>query len=471
MVGDVTYLHYVVFLMHHGMEPYRDIVDMNLPGSYMLEGSAMTLFGTGAVGWRIYDMLLLILASGSMLSILLPYGRMAGVLAVSLFVLVHGQDGIIMSGERDFAAAVFLLAATALLFALLRDELAKKKAGIAVFVAAIFAGFALAVKPTLLPLTVLLFVSTLWIMRRKQNTLLFVTSAVAGAILPVCVCVAFLLRHDATAAFWNELQGLIPYHASFGRRTMGYLLIHSVSPLLPLVAVWLAGLVFLRRGQANPERVVLFLAVLGGLFSYIAQQKGFAYQRYPMVGFLLLLIAMDLATLLRRESRVARSIGWAGIAIGIIFATQFLVRCSGFDRLDEPRPMLADLKSLGVEQRQVQCMDTAGNCIDSLYEGRIVQSTGFLYDCYMLDGTNAVALELRRRFWRQMERNPPRLIVVTDSVCYDAPRSFDKYKRWPEFQGFLDTNYTLVRQSGPQQAVRYWSRPVVPFGYRIYVRH
>lgn len=278
---------------------------------------------------------------------------------------------------------------------------------------------------------------------------------IAGLLIPLAASLAFLVRHDALSAFWSELHGLIPYHASFGHRTFGYLLLHSMSPLLPLVAVWLVGSILLRREPVNAERVALSLAIIGGLLSYVAQQKGFAYQRYPLIGFLILLIAMDLATLMRREDKIARAIGWAGIAIGVVFATQFLVRCSRFDRFDEPRPLLADLKNFNVQQKQVQCMDTGGNCLDSLYNGRIEQSTGFLYDCYMLDGTNPVALDLRRRFWQQITRNPPRLIVVTDSLCYDVAPSYDKFGRWPEFQSFLDTNYALARQSGTQQQVHY----------------
>ena len=36
LTGDASLMHYVVFLMHHGKEPYRDIIDMNLPASYMV---------------------------------------------------------------------------------------------------------------------------------------------------------------------------------------------------------------------------------------------------------------------------------------------------------------------------------------------------------------------------------------------------------------------------------------------------
>jgi hypothetical protein len=88
----------------------------------------------------------------------------------------------------------------------------------------------------------------------------------------------------------------------------------------------------------------------------------------------------------------------------------------------------------------------------------------------MLDGGNAVTLDLRRRFWEQMKRKPPRVIVMTDSDCYEDERSFDRFEKWPEFQRYLDANFTLERDSGPLPPVRYWSHPMEAYQYRIYVR-
>ena len=59
LVGDASLMHYVIFLMSKGLRPYQDIVDINLPGSYLFEASAMHLLGWGALAWRIYDLFLL----------------------------------------------------------------------------------------------------------------------------------------------------------------------------------------------------------------------------------------------------------------------------------------------------------------------------------------------------------------------------------------------------------------------------
>ncbi|MDQ2834404.1 MAG: hypothetical protein M3Y50_11775, partial [Acidobacteriota bacterium] len=50
VMWDTSIMHYVNFLMAHGMAPYRDIIDINMPGSYFIEGWAMHIFGGGDLG-------------------------------------------------------------------------------------------------------------------------------------------------------------------------------------------------------------------------------------------------------------------------------------------------------------------------------------------------------------------------------------------------------------------------------------
>ena len=477
MVGDVTFMHYVVLLIRHGMTPYRDIVDMNLPGSYLLEASAMKLFGSGARGWRLYDFTLLTAGSAALFTILRRQGRFAGLVAATLFLLIHGQDGTIMSGERDLAAAVLLLCAVAFLFSAIRQVARPLSSLVFSFLFGGLSSFAACVKPTLVSAAVCLLLWAVWEIRRRRSPLgTIVSSAFAGLLLPPLATLAFLKREHAFGAFLGEMHGLIPYHASIDQRTIGYLMTHSISPLLPLLVLWLIAAFLLKDVAADSERIALLLCALCGLLSYVLQRKGFAYQRYPFTAFLLPLFLADFARLSRQRS-IVRFGGIAATLVAVALSTQCFVRLTRFVRTDPPRPLLTDLSAFGSPDAlsgHIQCMDTIGSCLDNLYAARIVQSTGFLYDCYLLGGKGVagyepVTLDLRRRFWQQMDRNPPRLIVVTDSVCYEQTPNFEKYANWPEFEEYLAANYVLARQSGPQKPVHYWSRPNTPFGYRIYL--
>ena len=47
IMWDGAVMHYIVFLISHGFHPYSDITDMNMPGCYLTEHLAMTVFGWG----------------------------------------------------------------------------------------------------------------------------------------------------------------------------------------------------------------------------------------------------------------------------------------------------------------------------------------------------------------------------------------------------------------------------------------
>ena len=64
LVNDAPQISYLCFLMEHGMAPYRDIIEMNMPGTYLVHLSVMHMLGGGAMAWRIFDLMLL---AGSLL--------------------------------------------------------------------------------------------------------------------------------------------------------------------------------------------------------------------------------------------------------------------------------------------------------------------------------------------------------------------------------------------------------------------
>jgi hypothetical protein len=72
-VGDEAFIRYVNLLMHHGMAPYRDIVDINMPGAYAVDWLVVHLFGSGSLAWRIFDFALMGLATLATVAIAWPY--------------------------------------------------------------------------------------------------------------------------------------------------------------------------------------------------------------------------------------------------------------------------------------------------------------------------------------------------------------------------------------------------------------
>lgn len=244
LVGDAIYLHYAVLLMRSGMRPYADIVEMNLPGAYLLEAGVMRVLGPGSAGWRVWDLLLLMVAGGAIVFLLRAKGWAAGVIAAGLFALLHGQDGVIMAGERDFAVAVLLVTAVALLAAGVRAAKAVPWGWVG---AGALAGWAVSVKPTAGLVVVVGVGWTAWVLRRHgmawRGALGLVT---AGFLVPALQGV-WLWRWGAMRAFGEALTGLERYHAGLGHRPMAFLMAHSVSPTGALVGVWVVCAAGLRR--------------------------------------------------------------------------------------------------------------------------------------------------------------------------------------------------------------------------------
>src|ERR1700739_1919744 len=99
LMGDPSIMHYVNFLMDQGLAPYRDIIDINLPGAYFMEGWAMHIFGGGDLGWRFYDFSVLAVLIASLIVISLPYDWFAGLFAGVIFLLIHGGEGPWNAGQ------------------------------------------------------------------------------------------------------------------------------------------------------------------------------------------------------------------------------------------------------------------------------------------------------------------------------------------------------------------------------------
>src|ERR1700730_8511677 len=113
LVNDAALIRYATFLLSNGFAPYRQLTDINLPGSYLLDWTALHLFGAGRFGLRLYDLSLLVAAGAAMVVIAPRQQRSAALCAACLFALFHGRDGAAQLGQRDLAIAALLLVAIA----------------------------------------------------------------------------------------------------------------------------------------------------------------------------------------------------------------------------------------------------------------------------------------------------------------------------------------------------------------------
>lgn len=480
LVGDAPLIHYVVFLAQHGRVPYRQIFDPNMPGAYFVEWSVIHLFGPGALAWRLFDFGLLAAVAACSFALCRPHDWFAGIFAAGIFALIHDRDGLTELGQRDLVMSVLLLAACVCLFSMLRRQGSRARPIALSLASGFFLGFAASIKPTALFFAVpFLILSAVALVRRHRPAVAPILAAVAGCAIPAIAILLYLIRVHALRAFVHTVFRLAPYHSELWKEPWSWLTLHVVSSvMLPLFLLWLPVAAQQKRWKTF-EGAILYCGVAAGALSFIVQSKGFSYHRYPSEAFLLLLIGLDCAAALRRSSPGIRILSFAALGVGVLVvgagSARQALRYDWRDRQYDTM-LQADLRRLGGTQLSgdVQCLDMASGCLDTLLEMQLVQSTGTLYDCYMFwPEPGREEDRAKQQFWTAISAHAPRVFIVNNRSC--APTGYNdgpygKLSRWPQFAAFLSAQYTLYADRAATHPPL-WNRDPGPTpGYRIYLR-
>lgn len=476
LVGDASLLHYIGFLIEHGMAPYRVVNDVDMPGAFLIEIAMMHIFGPGALALRVFDFTLLAVAAVSFAILTRRSGWFPAVFAATMFALVHGRDGLEQAGQRDLTMAVLLVSGTAALMIAVRH---RSIAAMGLF--GLVAGVALSIKPTAIPLSLAELLIAAHALR-KQGVRLSKPLTAAGccAVLFPTVAAAFVVQQHAAGALWADLHGVIPYYASLGHRPFSFLLTHSVSPVMALVLVWFA-VIALTRPPVDWERAMLLTGVGFGLLSYFLQARGFPYHRYPLLAFLLPTMALDFTDALARlrsthpPQKIAAGLAVTALAVGGFFLgpqSAVLVHRYRWWETDFNTTLEQNLNRLGGGRLSghVQCIDSVSGCSTSLYNLRLLPATGILLDFPLFGIASQPAVQQARADFRhKVFEHPPQVIIVTSPLHIDGPGDFRKLALWPELPGFLARSYSLDTDWHPTRTRRWWSREELGPSYRIYV--
>jgi hypothetical protein len=455
-MGDAQVFHYAVFLMRAGMSPYRQIIDINMPGAYFSEFVGISLFGASDLAWRLYDFALLITLTSATISIASFYDWYAGLYAGVLFVLIHGSEGPLKTAERDEVMTVLIILGYALVFLGVRH-----RRSLLFFLAGIALALAATIKPTAAAFELLLALTALLQLKKEGVRIFpFLREMVTATMLILLATFAFLLWRGSFHAFGRAIL-LAASYSALGRPSFSYMLYYSTPRGLTLLLPLAVLLCFRNRSWQNWQFRAIIGGVILGLVSYFVQSKGFNYHRYPFVAFALLWSSLEFVAALRR-GRFSALIGGAGLLIGtLLIAPFYLYRVFHYDQPDlVVMGMVSDLARYPASQLQgsVQCLDGLAGCYSALYRLQLKQSTGFMGDQLLFSShTDSTVIDLRNIFFREITSAPPMVFVETD-YRFGDPQTFNKVNEWPEFAAFLRQNYTLTSQRDS-------------LGYRIYLHN
>ena len=467
VMWDGAVMHYIRFLITRGFRPYVDITDMNLPGCYLAEGWAMSVFGWGDLSWRLYEYFLTAaLAAGGMI----VGGRdrwVAGIYAALLFTLMHGAEGPMMAVERDEVMTVLLVVGMAFFFLAMRRQQPSL-----LFFFGVLSALAASLKPGAVLLDASLLLLALFTARRRGEGMgRYLVWALAGNLLILAVMVGFILRYHAFGNLIFIARNVMPYYVHEKNWGPLYLVRNLLSPLLlPVVGLALISAVVQQRTM-DWQRAALLLSVFSGFLSYWVQRKGYLYHRYMFTVMLVLWAGWELsgsAFARRRLPRVLESAAF--LYIFLWAAPKFAHRMYMYPLVTPPPQNLAlgleqDLRQLGGAslQRQVQCFDLVNGCLNALYRLRIAQSTGTTGDLLLFSPTPSPAVSYYRAWFTAHEsEHIPEVIVLGNEYYHQAQTSFDKVNTWPEYAEYLRRNYTPVIE-------RHFGHNNEP-AYRIYLR-
>ena len=462
---DESIFHYINFLMDHGKAPYRDIIDINMPGAYFIDGWAIRVFGVGDLGWRMYEYLLLAILVASMIVIALPYDWFGGLLAASLFLLMHALDGPQMATERDEIMTILIVAGYAFLFSALR-----RRKPILMVPFGFLLGLAGSLKPTAIPLgLVLLGMAAFALWRQRSALARYVAAGVIGSAFAGALIVWFFMRTGSFPAFKDVMLRAVPYYvrlAPIPYTRLLWLLINKWVAVLVLLAI---PAIVMNRDRRNWERWALAVGVCFGALSYFAQGKGTAYHRYPFFAFLFLWVCVEFVAAIKRQDW-SRDFGIAGVLFAMFVAIPTCVSrfARAPDTIELPDALQADLIRLEPReklQNSVECLDTVSGCLAALGRLHLVETQPYMGDSLFFPVQGAVRSPYYSNlFWNQIHENPPRVLILTSEMMTGGGRMgrFDKLQQWPEFETFLNQNYSIA-------VARSFGERDFMTAYRIYV--
>jgi hypothetical protein len=454
LIHDVALMHYAAWRIGEGATPYRDLFDMNQPGTYLIHLAVLRTLGGGDLAWRIVDLVWLAVTAGAIAAFAAPWGGLASAAGAFVFATYHLAGGAWQAGQRDFLVCVFLLLGALGVARWLEGGR---------LTALMWSGAALGAGLTVKP-HVVLFVGALGAIVAVTAaracgaaTAAGVTGVFFGSVAAAPLGVLVWLAVVGGLGAWYEIVTgyLIPLYARLGRTSpWSVYRWYAWIPIALGVSVSLAsGL--LRRG---PRARHLIAGLAYGVVHYVAQGKGWEYHLDPLAAFAALLIAAELPAALATRRRLV-----AGTLVASLVASLVLLGAKGLEassaefwwaRHATVRAVETDLRERLAPGDTVQVLDTTEGGIHALFRLGVREPTRFIYDFHFFhDEDTAVVRGLRAELIRDLDAHPPRVIVLFERGWPDG--GYDRVERFPALAAWLRERY---------------QPPVTRAGYRLYAK-
>jgi hypothetical protein len=477
---DSPIMLYIVYLMDHfGFVPYRDILDMNMPGTYLAYFLIAKLSGYTDFGVRCVDLAILaaILASNWLwMKRISKRVAWAGTVMWGVFYLAFGP---VMSLQREYLILLPLLAA---ILAFTYAPRASPLRGLAV---GFFFGLAGTVKPhAVIGLPLLMFFDLVNNVQDGDNLKTragrfirqIVLPVVAGFCLPFGIAAVYLWERGALRDFLDIvihywplyahqsgdhaiLRGLprFEYLVQSLRGLGGFAGFLAPGAIGSYVALYETGLEKSRKSQIS---VLIGLAICYGIYPVFAGQ----FWSYQWLLFVFFAIQVSSLCFIEQSEKVANSRRLYPVLV-VLFVFFQAIPMGTYEKLltrgalDPPKDGRVDemVAFLGPRLQpgdMVQPLDWTSGTAHAMLILKARLATSFLCDTGLYhDVSNPYIQGLRRRFMAELRAARPRFIIEVYGEFKPWPIGVDTTREFEELQAFLHEDYTAVFEGD---------------GYRIY---
>ncbi len=456
----VMYLAYL--FGKSGYIPYRDVFDINLPGTYIIYAIIGKLSGYTDYGFRIAELVILAVITIATYFALRPLSRAAAWAGPALFGILYFGNGPGFSLEREILLLIFI--SLALLTTLSVTALNRYvKAGLI----GLFFGCAALIKPAALIAFPILIIFLMQDGKKPNRSdikkyVIGTVVALLGLILPFAAAIIYLWQTGALPYFRDIAVNYWPLYADFiGLGNIKYYILHTRSltnfEIWVIIAAINAGCALLFFKPDNRQRNIIILLIALAVSFYLYPALSGQFYGYHWLPFLYFLCLLGSLAFLKPPKELHISLRYLPVIV-LLLACIISFKLPGgafrniYGEYDvvAPRGGIPDeIAEYLVEHLEpgdkVQPLDWAWGGIHGVLLARGELATSFIYDFHFYHHVNDDYIEgLRNRFVAELEEVRPRFIVEIPYEAHPRNNSLGPEQEFPELRAFIEDNYVIM---------------------------
>ncbi|MGB3514566.1 MAG: hypothetical protein WBA93_36225 [Microcoleaceae cyanobacterium] len=474
--GDSVYLHYTAYLINeHGFLPYRDIFEINMPGTYLFHMAVGKMFGYSDYALRMANIAWLTATFVVTWLIMKPFGRITAFASCLLFGILYLGFGPSMSLQREFIA--ILPIATALLLTIRRKP--NHSVNLINFLIGVLFAFVALIKPPLIvgfPAIIIYnciddtndFKSIKKLIKPLIVGGLF---ALAGFLLTLIIPFLWLWRIGTLQTFWDISSSYTPLYAQMSgdlqfRDTFSHVQ-HILSRfqefkhfgILFIASIFGVYFVFKRSTSVDTKKLSILLLVLSICYTIYASSGGkvwlnyfLPYMYFASLGTAIVLYSPALFAKLYRPNIIPVLVFIISSIIVLeynVFPKEYIT----FPKIQIQPKQKYEIKAEKREDEivaylndnlsptdKVQPLSWAQGTIEAMLASKAVLATPYIADFQFYHHvSNPYIQTLRQDFITKLEEEMPRFII--DVYADRKISGLDTSYEFPELKDFIKQHY------------------------------